>query len=72
MYGVGRDYLGQADRLPLVEHIGDVESWVALAVWTLTFAAMPDSADAPAAGGGVTTLSRQVAPAARTSNCPDS
>ncbi len=40
MYGVGGDYLGQADRLPLVEHIGDIESWVALAVWTVTFFAM--------------------------------
>jgi tellurite resistance protein TehA-like permease len=40
MYGVGGDYLGQADRLPIVEHIGDVESWVALAVWVLTFLAM--------------------------------
>jgi tellurite resistance protein TehA-like permease len=37
MYGVGGDYLGQADRLPLVECIGDIESWVALAVWTVTF-----------------------------------
>jgi hypothetical protein len=26
--------------LPIVEHIGDVESWVALAVWVLTFLAM--------------------------------
>ena len=25
----GRDYLGLADRLPLVEHIGDIQSWVA-------------------------------------------
>jgi tellurite resistance protein TehA-like permease len=40
MYGVGSDYLGQADRLPIVEHIGEVESWVALAVWTVTFVAM--------------------------------
>jgi tellurite resistance protein TehA-like permease len=24
----------------IVEHIGDVESWLALAVWTLTFVAM--------------------------------
>ena len=40
MYGVGGDYLGQADRLPLVEHIGDIESWIALAVWTVTFVAM--------------------------------
>lgn len=40
MYGVGGDYLGQADHLPLVECIGDVESWIALAVWTITFVAM--------------------------------
>jgi tellurite resistance protein TehA-like permease len=40
MYGVGGDYLGQADHLPIVERIGDIESWVALAVWTLTFLAM--------------------------------
>jgi hypothetical protein len=40
MYGVGGDYLVQADRLPIVEYIGDVESCVALAVWTLTFVAM--------------------------------
>ena len=36
----GRDYLGLADRLPLVEHIGDIQSWVALAVSTVTFVAM--------------------------------
>jgi tellurite resistance protein TehA-like permease len=40
MYGVGGDYLGQADHLPIVEHIGDVESWIALAAWTVTFVAM--------------------------------
>jgi hypothetical protein len=36
----GRDYLGLADRLPLVEHIGDIQRWVALAVSTGTFVAM--------------------------------
>lgn len=40
MYGVGGHYLGQADRLPLVEAIGDGESWIALAAWVLTFLAM--------------------------------
>ncbi|OBG19874.1 tellurite resistance protein permease [Mycolicibacterium celeriflavum] len=40
MYGVGAHYLGQADHLPIAETIGDLESWVALAVWTLTFVAM--------------------------------
>src|SRR5581483_5830642 len=40
MYGVGAHYLGQADRLPIVKAIGADESWFALAVWVLTFAAM--------------------------------
>lgn len=40
MYGVSGDYLGQADHLPLVERIGDVESWIAMAVWAVTFVAM--------------------------------
>lgn len=40
MYGVGGYYLGQADQLPIVERIGYVESWIALAVWALTFVAM--------------------------------
>ncbi len=40
MYGVGGDYLGQADHLPLVERIGDVESWIAMAAWAVTFVAM--------------------------------
>lgn len=40
MYGVAGHYLGQADRLPLVEAIGASESWLALVAWTLTFAAM--------------------------------
>ncbi|WP_204808704.1 tellurite resistance/C4-dicarboxylate transporter family protein [Mycobacterium riyadhense] len=40
MYGVGAHYLGQADQLPIVEEIGDLESWIALAVWTITFLAM--------------------------------
>jgi tellurite resistance protein TehA-like permease len=40
MYGVASSYLGQADHLPLVRAIGDGESWIALAAWTVTFAAM--------------------------------
>lgn len=40
MYGVGGDYLGQADHLPLVERIGDAESWIAMVVWAVTFVAM--------------------------------
>ncbi|KLI05747.1 tellurite resistance protein permease [Mycolicibacterium conceptionense] len=40
MYGVGGHYLGQADQLPIVERIGYIESWIALAVWALTFLAM--------------------------------
>ena len=37
---MGSDYLGQADHLPIVEKIGDIESWIALGVWTVTFTAM--------------------------------
>jgi tellurite resistance protein TehA-like permease len=40
MYGVGGHYLGQADHLPIVKAIGANESWLALAVWALTFVAM--------------------------------
>jgi tellurite resistance protein TehA-like permease len=40
MYGVGSHFLGQADDLPIVEAIGANESWLALAVWALTFAGM--------------------------------
>lgn len=40
MYGVGGHYLGQADQLPIVERIGYIESWIALAVWALVFVAM--------------------------------
>jgi tellurite resistance protein TehA-like permease len=40
MNGVGAHYLGQADGLPIVERIGYHESWIALAVWAVTFAAM--------------------------------
>jgi tellurite resistance protein TehA-like permease len=40
MYGVAGQYLGVADRLPLVESIGRYETYVALAAWAITFAAM--------------------------------
>ncbi|MFA1537896.1 tellurite resistance/C4-dicarboxylate transporter family protein [Actinomadura monticuli] len=40
MYGVAGQYLGRADSLPIVESIGAHETWIALAAWTLTFAAM--------------------------------
>lgn len=40
MYGVGGHYLGQADQLPIVQTIGDVQSWIALGVWAITFCAM--------------------------------
>jgi hypothetical protein len=40
MYGVGGQYLGQADHLPIVHAIGSDEAWAALAVWAVTFVAM--------------------------------
>jgi tellurite resistance protein TehA-like permease len=40
MYSVAGSYLGQADHLPIVRAVGDGESWVALAAWIVTFAAM--------------------------------
>lgn len=40
MYGVGSHYLGHADNLPIVMAIGDVEIWVGIAAWALTFIAM--------------------------------
>jgi tellurite resistance protein TehA-like permease len=40
MYGVAGSYLGHADRLPIVQGIGNVESWIALAAWLAAFAAM--------------------------------
>ena len=40
MYSVAGSFLGPADRLPIVRGIGDAESWVALAAWIPTFAAM--------------------------------
>lgn len=40
MYGVGSHYLGQADHLPIVYHIGSIQSWIALAAWTIAFVCM--------------------------------
>ncbi len=40
MYGVGSQFLGVVDDLPIVEAIGYAESWVALAAWLVTFVAM--------------------------------
>lgn len=40
MYGVAGQYLGHADKLPIVEAIGSDESWIAVAAWAVTFVAM--------------------------------
>lgn len=40
MYGVAGHYLGTADHLPIVRSVGEAETWVALAVWAVVFAAM--------------------------------
>ena len=40
MYGVGSHYLGHADNLPIVKAIGDIEIWLAVAVWLVTFLGM--------------------------------
>lgn len=40
MYGVGSQFLGEVDRLPIVAAIGSGESWVALIAWGVTFVAM--------------------------------
>jgi len=40
MYAVASIYLGRADTLPIVEGVGRVELWVALAAWALVLAAM--------------------------------
>ena len=40
MYGVAGIYLGQADRLPVVEGIGHGGLWFAFAVWAGVFAWM--------------------------------
>jgi tellurite resistance protein TehA-like permease len=40
MYGVAGRYLGIAEHLTVVSDIGYDETWLALAAWALTFAAM--------------------------------
>ncbi len=40
MYGVGSQFLGTVDGLPIVHSIGFVESWIAFAAWALTFVVM--------------------------------
>lgn len=40
MYAVAGIYLGQANHLPLVGHIGNTTLWVAFSVWAATFGAM--------------------------------
>jgi tellurite resistance protein TehA-like permease len=40
MYGVASINIGQADKLPIVEAIGRIEIWLALAVWTIVFAGL--------------------------------
>ncbi|WP_367640780.1 tellurite resistance/C4-dicarboxylate transporter family protein [Microbacterium sp. SYP-A9085] len=40
MYGVGSQFLGDVDGLPIVHAIGVAESWVAVVAWTATFAWM--------------------------------
>ncbi|MCV7260768.1 tellurite resistance/C4-dicarboxylate transporter family protein [Mycobacterium shimoidei] len=68
MYGVGGDYLGKADHLPIVQSIGAHESWIALAAWAITFVAMLHHL-ATTLGGSA---SRRSTRAARSSSCPDS
>lgn len=43
MDGVGSQFLAEVERLPIVHAIGFGESWVALAAWVTTFAAMLNS-----------------------------
>jgi len=40
MYGVAGHYIGRADNLPIVQAIGENETWLALAVWAAVFAVM--------------------------------
>jgi tellurite resistance protein TehA-like permease len=40
MYAVASIYLGRADSLPIVEHVGRAWIWVAFGAWTIVFAAM--------------------------------
>ncbi len=43
MYAVAGIYLGQADQLPLVTAIGNVELWIAFAAWLAVIVAMFDN-----------------------------
>lgn len=43
MYAVASISLGRADRLPIVESIGDAWLWVAVAAWAVVFVAMARS-----------------------------
>ncbi len=70
MYGVGADYLGKVDHLPIVEYIGADESWIALAAWTITFVAMLHHLVVTLGFGGG--ASRRAARMERIANCPDS
>jgi tellurite resistance protein TehA-like permease len=40
MYAVAGIYLGETDRLPVVEAIGGLWLWLAVAAWALVFVAM--------------------------------
>ncbi|GAA1769214.1 tellurite resistance/C4-dicarboxylate transporter family protein [Agromyces humatus] len=40
MYGVGSQFLGDVDHLPIVQAIGFGWTWLALAAWIVTFTAM--------------------------------
>ncbi|WP_308128727.1 tellurite resistance/C4-dicarboxylate transporter family protein [Gordonia sihwensis] len=38
MYGVGSHQIGSVNGIPLIDHIGHVEIWIATAAWFVTFA----------------------------------
>jgi tellurite resistance protein TehA-like permease len=40
IYAVAALYLGDADRLPVIKAIGAGKLWLAVAAWTVLFAAM--------------------------------
>ncbi len=69
MYAVGGDYLGKADHLPIVQHLGADEAWIALAAWVITFFAMLHHLVTTLGFAGV--ANRRMTPAARNSSCPD-
>jgi tellurite resistance protein TehA-like permease len=72
MYGVGGHYLGRADHLPLVKHISDVESWIALAAWAITFVAMLHHLVTTVGGAAYMRAKRRAAPAGRRPTYRDS